>query len=61
MEPPTTREAIKQLENDGFEEVKRKSPHRRYKKGNRLVTVPGNLNDHLTWKTWESIKKQAGW
>ncbi|MBQ9041447.1 MAG: type II toxin-antitoxin system HicA family toxin [Eggerthellaceae bacterium] len=41
--------------------VRQEGSHRRYVKGGRKVTVAGKESDHLDWKTWESIKRQAGW
>lgn len=61
MQPPTVREVISRLENEGFRLERQKGSHRRYVKGNRKVTVAGNLNDNLHPKTWASIKNQAGW
>lgn len=61
MQPPTVREVIKRLEHEGFILARIKGDHRRYVKGDRRVTVPGKLSDHLHPKTWASIKEQAGW
>ena len=61
MQPPTVREVISRLENEGFRLERQKGSHRRYVKGNRKVTVAGNLNDNLHPKTWASIKNQEGW
>lgn len=61
MQPPTVREVISRLESEGFRLVRQKGSHRRYVKGNRKVTVAGDLNDNLHPKTWASIKNQAGW
>lgn len=61
MQPPTVREVISRLENEGFRLERQKGSHRRYVKGNRKVTVAGDLNDNLHPKTWASIKNQAGW
>ena len=61
MQPPTVREVISRLENEGFRLERQKGSNRRFVKGNRKVTVAGNLNDNLHPKTWASIKNQAGW
>ena len=61
MQPPLVREVINLLEKEGYELANCKGSHRQFKKGNRKVTVPGKLNDHLKIGTWKSIKNQAGW
>ena len=61
MQPPTAREVIKRLENEGWLLIRQKGSHRQYAKGNQCVTVPGNQGDTLTWRTWSNIKRQAGW
>jgi len=61
MEPPTIREVIKKLENEGFVKVRQTGSHCRYQKGDLKVTVAGKPNEHLDRKTWKSIQKQAGW
>lgn len=55
MQPPTVREVIRRLEQDGFKNVRTVGDHRRYAKGSRRVTVPGKLGEHLNPKTWKSI------
>ena len=61
MEPPKVREVTKMLESEGFEVVRQKGSHIRYKKGNRTVTVAGKPSEHLKIETWQRIKNQAGW
>jgi predicted RNA binding protein YcfA (HicA-like mRNA interferase family) len=61
MQPPTVREVIKKLENEGFVKVWQTGSHRRYKKGNRSVSVAGKLSEHLTCGSWKGIQRQAGW
>ena len=61
MQPPTVREVIRRLEQEGFVNVRTVGDHRRYVKDNRKVTVPGKLGDHLHPKTWNRVKEQAGW
>ena len=61
MEPPTVREVAKRLENEGYEVVRQKGSHARYKKGKRTVTLAGKPSEHLDRKTWNSIMNQAGW
>lgn len=60
-EPPTVREVIRRLEAEGFVHVRTVGDHRRYKRGNLSVTVPGKLSEHLHPSTWRSIRIQAGW
>lgn len=57
------RDAIRQLERDGWRLVETRGSHRQYKHSERTgrVTVPGHLNDDLPPGTWNSIQKQAGW
>ena len=61
MQPPTVREVIRGLEQDGFTKVNQKGSHRQFKKGGKRVTVAGKMSDHLDWGTWKAIKQQAGW
>ena len=61
MQPPTVREVIRRLEREGFVKVNQVGSHRKYVKGNRVVIVAGKGGEHLRWKTWESIERQAGW
>jgi len=59
---PKVKEAIKQIENDGWYEVTRRGSHRQFKHPSKpgRVTVPGHPNDDLTPGTYNSILKQAG-
>ena len=61
MEPPTVREVIRMLLDDGFVLVHTVGDHRKYAKGNRRVTVSGKRGDHLKPGTWASVQRQAGW
>ena len=61
MEPPTVREVIRRLEQEGFVLVRVRGDHRRYVKGDRRVTVAGKPSEHLKRRTWKSIQEQAGW
>ena len=61
MQPPTVREAIRMLEDDGFELDHIVGDHRKYVKGNLTVTVAGRMGDHIKRGTWARILKQAGW
>ena len=56
------KEAIKVVEDDGWEMVRMKGSHRQYKHPNKrgLVTIPGKMNDDLAPGTVNSILKQAG-
>ncbi|HVA37097.1 MAG TPA: type II toxin-antitoxin system HicA family toxin [Candidatus Dormibacteraeota bacterium] len=60
------RDALRLLRAAGWREVRRRGSHRQLAHRNRpgLVTVPGRLRDILapgTWRTWNSLQKQAGW
>jgi len=61
MQPPTVREVIWRLNNEGWKEVRQTGSHKRYKRGNRSVTIAGKPSEHLKWRTWMSVKKLAGW
>ena len=56
------REAIKVVEDNGWELVRMKGSHRQYKHPTKrgLVTIPGKMNDDLAPGTVNSILKQAG-
>lgn len=56
------REAIKLIEDDGWQLVETKGSHRQYKHAVKpgRVTVAGNLGDDLPKGTLNSILKQAG-
>jgi len=56
------REAIRQIEADGWYLAAVKGDHRQYKHANKKgrVTIPGHLNDDLAPKTRDSIFQQAG-
>jgi predicted RNA binding protein YcfA (HicA-like mRNA interferase family) len=56
------REAIKLIEQDGWQLVRTRGSHRQFKHPGKpgLVTVPGNLHDELAPGTLNSILKQAG-
>jgi predicted RNA binding protein YcfA (HicA-like mRNA interferase family) len=56
------RDAIRQIERDGWFRVKAKGGHRQYKhpiKSGR-VTIAGQFSDELDPKTQRSILRQAG-
>lgn len=58
------REAITQLEADGWKRLPGKATgHRQYKHPTKpgKVTIAGQMNDDLDPKTWKSIQQQAGW
>lgn len=61
MEPPTVSDVIKRLEAEGYKMIRQKGSHIRYRRADRVVTVAGKTSKHLDRKTWESIKRQAGW
>ena len=56
------REAIKVVEDNGWELVRMKGSYRQYKHPAKrgLVTIPGKMNDDLAPGTVNSILKQAG-
>ncbi len=56
------REAIRMLEDDGWELVRTKGSHRQYKRPTKIgrVTVAEDGRDGLKPKTWNSIAEQAG-
>jgi len=61
--PIKVREAVKQIEADGWVMLPRKgTSHRQFKHPTKpgRVTVSGNLNDDLHIKTQRSIERQAG-
>ena len=56
------RDAIRMIEEDGWELVRTRGSHRQYKhpvKSGR-VTIAGQGRDDLNPKTWNSILRQAG-
>ncbi|MGA0597106.1 type II toxin-antitoxin system HicA family toxin [Enterovirga sp. CN4-39] len=60
--PTRVREAIRIIEQDGWQLVATRGSHRQYKhpmKAGR-VTIPGKLSDDLAPGTLASILKQAG-
>jgi predicted RNA binding protein YcfA (HicA-like mRNA interferase family) len=58
----TVRDAIRLLEEDGWQLVAQKGSHRQYKHPTKpgRVTVAGNMKDDLAPGTLNSILKQAG-
>lgn len=60
MMETNSRKIIKRLEKHGFEPVKVKGSHHKFKKGDRTVTVPNPKKD-LPIGTVRQIYKQAGW
>lgn len=61
MEPPTAREVIRRLLQDGFVLVGCVGDHRKFSNGIRTVIVPGRMGQHLKPGTWASVRRQAGW
>ena len=61
MQPPTYREIIQRLLNEGFVERRSHGDHRRFVKDGRKVTVRDQGGRHPGWKEWASIRVQAGW
>lgn len=61
--PTKVREAIRQIEADGWQQVKSGgSSHRQFKHPSKpgRVTIAGKLSDDLSASTYNSILKQAG-
>ena len=56
---PKVRDAIKQIEADGWREVVTRGSHRQFKHTGR-VTIAGHPSDDLAPGTYNSILKQAG-
>lgn len=56
------RDVLRQLQMDGWVEVRVRGSHRQFKHGEKpgRVTVPGKPNDDLAPGTLNSILKQAG-
>jgi predicted RNA binding protein YcfA (HicA-like mRNA interferase family) len=56
------RDAIKLIEDDGWQLVRARGSHRQYKHPSKpgLVTVPGKLSKDLPTGLQRSILKQAG-
>jgi predicted RNA binding protein YcfA (HicA-like mRNA interferase family) len=55
-----SRDIIRRLLNDGFEEVGVSGSHHKFRKGDRTVIVPHPKKD-LPTGTARAIAKQAGW
>lgn len=55
-----SRQLIRRLERDGFICVKVTGSHHKFKKGDKVVTVPHPKKD-LPIGTVRNIYKQAGW
>ncbi|MCE8459325.1 MULTISPECIES: type II toxin-antitoxin system HicA family toxin [Rhodovulum] len=55
-----SRKIVKRLEQDGFELVKVTGSHHKFRKGDRIVTIPHPKKD-LPIGTVRNIYKQAGW
>ncbi len=60
--PTRVREAIRELERDGWILVATRGSHRQYKHPIKLgrVTIAGKLSDEIASGTLNSILKQAG-
>ncbi|MDE0460817.1 MAG: type II toxin-antitoxin system HicA family toxin [Caldilineaceae bacterium] len=56
------RDAIRMIEEDGWELVRTRGSHRQYRHPTKLgrVTIAGHGRDDLNPKTWNSIVRQAG-
>jgi len=56
------RDAIEQLEDDGWSQVRQKGAHRQFRHPSKpgTVTVAGKLSGDLKKGTWASIQRQAG-
>ncbi|HUR80617.1 MAG TPA: type II toxin-antitoxin system HicA family toxin [Thermoanaerobaculia bacterium] len=60
--PTKVRDAIRQVENDGWHQVKVAGSHRQFKHPTKpgRVTIAGKPSDDLAPGTYNSILKQAG-
>ena len=58
---PKVREAIRLIEQDGWQLVRTKGSHRQYRHPVKpgTVTIAGKLSDDLPPGTWNSILKQS--
>ena len=58
---PKVREAIRLIEQDGWELVRTKGSHRQYRHSEKpgTVTIAGKPSDDLPPGTWNSILKQS--
>ena len=58
---PKVREAIRLIEQDGWELVRTKGSHRQYRHSKKpgTVTIAGKPSDDLPPGTWNSILKQS--
>jgi len=56
------RDLIKQVERDGWQQVRMTGSHRHYRHPNKpgTVTIPGHPSDEVAIGTHKSILKQAG-
>lgn len=61
MQPPTVREVIRRLEDEGWVLSRIKGDHRIFTKAGKVIVVSGNLNDTLKRGTWGAIRRQAEW
>jgi len=61
MQPPKTREIVRQLEAEGFVRLREKGGRRIYQRGSQIVTIHGSDNHRPTKGTFGAIKRQAGW
>lgn len=61
MQPPTYREIIARLLEEGYVKTRQVGSHAWFRKGARLVTVPGTGSKRPKKGAWVSIRRQAGW
>ncbi len=61
VQPPTYREIIARLLEEGYVKTRQVGSHARFRNGARLVTVPGMGSKRPKRGTWASIRRQAGW
>lgn len=56
------RDAIAEIQADGWFQVRQRGSHRQFHHAKKpgTVTIPGRPGDVLPPGTWHSIKKQAG-
>lgn len=61
MQPPTVREVIRRLEQEGWVLERQKGGRRIFKRDGVTIPVHGKDGDTLTPGTYASIRRIAGW
>lgn len=58
--PLTSKEVIRRLKREGWQEVRQAGSHKQFKRGNLRITVPDHPGD-LKPGTERDIRRKAGW